>query len=132
MAMICSPDPELDNLMLRRLPAGRVTTLAKGIRIDNDLIFVGADGKVYTSFLKEYAYLPGMYRWMENLLTGLTKLEVISKEVAAMHKATCERAEARDRKRFAAKQITQYAETLGVKLTKAQLAAIDKAKGKPA
>ncbi len=126
MSTIHSPVESIQSLWFDTLPAGKKVAIVAAVRCGRATVFLGAGGKVYSTQVKAkcaYSQSAGL----EDTLNGCKKLGLLTKDAIAKHLAA-EKARADKReKRYAAKYLVENAKALGVKLTAAQLAAVNAA-----
>lgn len=123
MSWMTSPIDELNGLKLEPLPAKPLRD-ATVVRHDRCIVAITKDGKVYTNRVNaNCCYVDGV--GLDDVVRALVKARALSAKAAGEHLALREKKEAARQKRYAAKDLKEAAKTLGVRLTKAQQAAID-------
>lgn len=102
--------------------SSKVIKVVKLTMVDNTIVALGADGVVYsTGILKGCYYYGGYDDRMERVIDGCVKLNILSKEIVAKHKADVrERVEAINAKHTANSVLKGLFE-LNVPMTKLQL-----------
>lgn len=129
MSMILSPIKSINLLSVSQIPQ-RPFAVAKAVGIGRrDVVLISPKGIIYSTQVRSnnVAYSFGCN--LESTVEGLKRLGVLSKEAADEHnRIHREREEKRDA-RYAAERFEEHAKTLGLRLTAAQLSAVEKAKG---
>lgn len=125
MPVLCSPIEKIDNLWFEPWKSGTVLKGADVLVVDDRTVIIkDKHGRLRCNRLGKYAYLPGNWPFNDSVFKGLVRLGVVTQEVADQHLAiVAERAAKRDRD-YEVKKLTESAEKLGIKFTKAQLAAL--------
>jgi len=126
MAVVMSKVRAIQELYFHQLPTGRPVNVSRAVRVNGLTVFVGANGRLYCDRLGNYAYLPGTWPWNNNLMRALVKLGVITAEQMQEHLQHIEaKYRAQERARDA-KELEEIAKRWGLRLTKAQRAALQK------
>lgn len=121
-----SPVEDIDYLTIEIVPTDRPINVVKAIRSGNVTLLLTKEGKVYGSNAKRVSYLPGVSSVQTSSMRALHRLGVITKAQMERHLDACaELSEAREKRR-AAERVQEYADRLGIKLTKAQLAKVER------
>lgn len=124
MSTICSKIDSIDNLWFEPFPTKPVATV-KVCRVENIVVALGANGKIYTNGVQErVAYTGGHDGRLGYVLSGCIKLGVLTAKAVKQHKDDCiERQRKRDHK-WNVEQLQTYTERLGIGLTPDQLKTI--------
>ena len=120
---------DINNLSISSLPT-RPVAIKKAVRVFDTIVMVGEDGALYASGIKDGSYL---YRDGQigtrtaEIMSGLGRLGVLSKEAVAQHCALNEKIKAEERKRWAARYVLDRAADAGLNLTASQRRKLDEA-----
>ncbi len=128
MTNFISPVEKIDHLVLEKIPTNRTINVVKATRDGRVSLLLASDGKVYSSAADSFSYTLGKHDRQTSTMRALQRLGVITKAQMEQHLAACERRTVQREKMHAADAISSYAETLGIKLTKAQQARVDAAR----
>ena len=124
MSSICSKIESIDNLWFEPIPS-KARAMQRMCRIENIVVALGADGKIYTNaVIARVAYTGGHGGRLSHLLDGCIKLGVLAASEVKKHKDyMAERQRIRDHK-FNVEQLQTYTNRLGIQLTPEQLEAL--------
>lgn len=127
MSHILSPIEDINRITIEPFPTNRQVRGARVVRIDRVVVAVDEKGQIYsTQVLSCCAYVFGAN--MEATLKGVQRLGLLSAKAAKQHNDMVALMAAKDERRWAANTIANVAKTLGLKLTNAQLGAIERAR----
>lgn len=126
-AVLISSLDEIEKLRFVPFPT-RPAAAVKAVRVDREVVALLKNGDIAVSRdLGRWAYPPTSERfWFDPITEALVRLGVISREVRNRYEAERKAAIEAERRRHARKDIERGAETLGITLTKRQLALIGK------
>jgi hypothetical protein len=131
MSTICSKIESIDRLWFEPFSA-KAVKVVKACAVDTTIVAIGEDGKIYTNgVIKRIAYsCHGDEGKISRVLDGCIKLGVLSASAVRQHKSDVAARAKKREMRWAADQIEDYANRLGISFTDEQLDEIAKAKGK--
>ncbi len=122
---LASPIPEIE--AVRFAPIPKLLAVEGKILRDNSITIIHAkDGTLYTN-LRPGFYGFGEWYFTKTLLNAMVKFKFITKAQRSEHLNAVKRRGERNSKRSAAEGMLSSAARAGIKLTKAQLRAIEKA-----
>jgi exosome complex RNA-binding protein Rrp4 len=120
MSHICSKIESIDNLWLEPLPS-KVTTVTKITKVDNIIVALGANGKIYTNgVVSHVAYTAGHEGKLGAVLDGCIKLKVLSANAVRQHKEEAAKRQAKRDHKWNVERFTEAAKALGIALSEEQ------------
>ena len=120
MGHLMSSVKEITNLDFNTLPTYPVK-IVKAVRVENVLIMLGKNGKIYSTHAGKYAYTVGRWPWQENMLKALQRLGVLTQEQVDNHMTTVEKICSKRDKEYDLKELKNLSKKYGFKLSKTQI-----------
>ena len=117
MGCMISPDPGIDKLHFYPFPTKPIK-MVKTVRVGNIILSIDSHNKIYTNskLAEKFCYGFGDWYWLQDVLKGLEKLGVITKEQIEAHTVPVkELAEKRELK-YAQEQVDKAIKTFGKKI----------------
>ena len=121
MATICSSVPEIDCLYFHEMPSSRPVKIEKVVRVGGTYVMKGENGKLYSNSVGKFAYVPGKWPWVNDMMKALVKLKVITPEQMKAHLDHCDRNEKIRSKKYALEDLKRINKDFGIKFTKEQM-----------
>lgn len=129
MATLISATEKMRSVSFQEWKSGRLLRDVDAVLCsDGTVVLRSKTGGLFCNKLKNFAYLPGNWRFNDSVFKSLVKLGAISKEEAAAHLDECKRRGERKEAAYAAGSILRASEELGFKLTPRQVAELEKIK----
>ena len=126
MGCLISIEQEIETIRFVDFP-NRPKSVEKVVRIDNLIMArINSTTAATNRVNKNFAYLPDSSR-MDDVVRGLFLLGMISESAMESHIAHCKARGDASNRRYAAERMLENAKTLGLPLTKAQMAKIEQA-----
>lgn len=119
-----------NQLRIESLPSGKVVKMDRAIKVDETIVFIGADGKLYCPRVRPGTfYRVSDWGFINPMLNALVKLGVASKEDVDNHKAAAKKEDDRGSARHDMQQLAVIADKYGFELTGSQLSKIKSVSG---
>lgn len=131
MSSIASKVDSIRRLSIEPIPAGKPLKGATVYRTANTAVVVSKLGRIYSSSVTARRYYVSTSGALDATLDALAKLGVLTDAAVKEHRDDQQQRRVKRDRSYAAEDIFRCAKDLGLKLTKAQLAAIAKAKEQP-
>ena len=125
MGIICSSVPEIDDLYFKELPSSRPVKIEKVVRIGRTFVMKAENGTLYSNSVGRFAYLPGKWPWVEDVMKALVKLKVITPVQMKAHLDHCNRNDMRKKKEYALADMKRLSKEFGIKFTKKQMSILE-------
>lgn len=124
MGIICSSVPEIDCLYFKEMPSSRVVKIEKIVRVGKTYVMKGENGSLYSNNVGKFAYVPGQWPWVNDMMKALVKLKVITQDQMKAHLDHCDKNDKAKKKKYALDDIKRLTKDFGIKFTDEQIAVL--------
>jgi len=127
VSRIQSPVEEVEKLLFYPLPSRKKIDVSAVVRVNRTHVFLSTSGKLYSTQVRDKCYYT-LTGGLEDTLDGCRILGLLSKEAVAKHNAEVSLMLSKRERKWSADSIVTNMKTLGLRMTKAQLRAIETAR----